>query len=241
MFALPAQAATAPADPATVLRKLLVPGGGVVFSERSKTWLGEDPADPTTDFRIRGTLAFGKGTVAAGDVTRVTASGKKFRFRVAGGRTYASGGAWSDMLPKGKKWTRASALKYQPYELSEQNVNIFEPAALRRLLGSTKSTAPNQPNNGLTTTRYSGSVTTKALCAVSPACRKKFGRQVDIEIFWQLWTNDKGQVVQLLTKWTWAKDENAVGGGSEVNTHYSGWGSRVTVKAPPANQVAAVS
>ncbi|MFF4416590.1 hypothetical protein ACFYY8_29045 [Streptosporangium sp. NPDC001559] len=217
------------------MRKLMTPGNGVTVSARWKFWLSDRPATTTVVLHTTGVLAFGKGRVVAADVTRLFAGGRKVRFRVVGGRTYASGGAWSDMLPQGKTWARSSILDYQPYEFSEQNINVFEPATLREILESARS------DRGTATTRYSGSITVKALCAVSPSCRSEYGKKVDADISWQLWANEKGQVVRLFTKWVPAKKaKNPINGTTEIDTSYSGWGNRVSVSVPPANQVAKV-
>ncbi|MEV6865791.1 hypothetical protein AB0M44_32940 [Streptosporangium subroseum] len=239
----PQAALAAPADPVAVLQKLLASGHGVTISGTAKTWIGDDSSKPASKLSVKGVLAFDKGKLAAGEVTRVTASGNKFRFRVVGGVTYGSGGAWSDMLPAGKTWARSPILKFQPYELSEQNINIFEPLTLRKILTTTKSKTPHQAVRGVPATRYAGVITAKALCTVSAACRKGFGKSGDTRIAWQLLLDGRGRVVRLATAWTRAKNSAAgvPGGGSEVNTYYSGWGAKVVIKAPPAGQVAKVS
>ncbi|MFC3980037.1 hypothetical protein ACFOYY_07890 [Streptosporangium jomthongense] len=231
----PHQTALASPDPVTVMEKLMTPGNGVTTSAKWKFWLSDRPATSTITFHTTGVLAFGKGRAVAADATRLSSGGRKVRFRVVGGRTYASGGAWSDMLPQGKTWARSSILDYQPYEFTEQDINIFEPTTLRELLKSARS------DRGTTTTRYSGSITVKALCAVSPSCRSEYGKKVNADISWQLWTNEKGQVVRLFAKWVLAKTaKNPISSNTEADTSYSGWGSRVSVSVPPANQVAKV-
>lgn len=227
--------------PTAVLGRLLVPGHGVSISETSKVWTGDDPNKPTSKFQVRGVLAFGIGKPVAGEVTRVSVGGKRFTFRVVGDVTYGSGGVWSEMLPAGKTWARSSSLRLKPYQLSEQSVDIFEPATLHRVLTTRRTATPGQIVHGVPTTRYSGVVTTKSLCAVSLACREAFGKS-DVRISWWIWLNGRGQIARLITKWVRPKDSigGVLGGGAEANTYYSGWGSRVVVKIPPADQVAKV-
>ncbi|GHH65490.1 hypothetical protein GCM10017673_09630 [Streptosporangium violaceochromogenes] len=219
----------------------MAPGRGVRISEASKVWIGSPSATPTSAFRVRGILGFGPGRIVGGEIVRTTASGKRFRFRVASGVTYGSGGAWSHMLPPGKRWAVSSSLRLKPYQLSEQNIDIFEPAALQKVLTTTRSVTPGQVVNGAPTTRHAGVIPVKALCAVSMACRETLGSSNAYNISWQIWVNRRGHIVRVFTRWAQAPGKGGPGGGSEVNTYYGYWGSKVTIKAPLPNEVARVS
>lgn len=233
-------AGAASPNPSGAMKKSLVTGRGVAFTETSKSWIGADRSD-STGFRVKGVLSFGKGRLAGGDITRVVAGGgKKFRFILAGGVTYAQGGAWTESLPSGKTWVRNSDLKMVPYQLSEQNVNIFEPAALQAMFATATGEPRRERVKGVSATLYSGTVSAKALCGVSAACREAFGRSSTVKISWRVWLDGGSRVIRLVTGWSQKTDakRGVVGGGSRVDTYYTRWGARVVVKAPPVGAVA---
>ncbi|WP_182905943.1 hypothetical protein [Microbispora sp. H13382] len=236
-----AQASAGTPGPAAVMSKALVQGRGVAFTETSKSWIGDDRSDATV-FRNSGVLAFGRGRLAAASVKRVTTSGKTFRFLIVGGRTYAQGGLWSDSLPAGKSWVRSRDLRLEPYQASGQAIDVFEPATLRAVYATRSGGAVHQSVNGVPATRYSGTVTAKALCTVSAACREAFGKSSPVKIGWSLWLDGKGRVVRLTTQWSRRSDsrKGVAGGGEWTDTYYARWGARITVKAPPASRVATV-
>jgi Ni/Co efflux regulator RcnB len=231
MTAAPAQAA--PADPAKALKKQYVAGHGVRFSETTRT---------STDGKSGGTssatgvLAFGKSGIVASDV-RNRAKGKDAqifsslmpnRMITLGKYAYAQGGIYSEGLPEGKKWVRYpnGGVGYTRYN---QMLDIFEPKVLNTLVTHAKST-----KGGI----YRGSLTMKELS-------KLYGEKVDkkigkIEIGYLLAVNAKGLVTRVVSDWT--LDFGLLGKSrSTTETRFTGWGAKVTVKAPPADQVIDVS
>ncbi|MEV7804288.1 hypothetical protein AB0O28_15215 [Microbispora sp. NPDC088329] len=234
----PVRASAGTPDPSAVLGKALVQGRGVTFTETEKSWIGDDRSDPTI-FRTSGVVAFGKGRLTGASIKRVTKSGKTFRFLIAGGKTYARGGLWSDALPAGKSWAYSPDLAMRPYQASGQSIDVFDPAALRVVYATRSGQAMRQKVKGVAATRYSGIVTAKALCAVAAACREEFGKSSPVKIGWSLWVDGHGRIVRLTTQWARKpdRDKRVIGGGGQTDTYYARWGARVVVKAPPPAQV----
>ncbi len=229
--AIPAAAhASSAADPADAVAKQFGTGRGVQLSETSTITFGRE----IISYRVKGAFGFGKSGIAAADVTRVpTVDGKtgdRFHFRVVGGVTYAYGGVWGD------EWTKVNQ-KYKPQEFSEQNIDVFERATLRKLLTTATKHAPGGKVGGVRTTAYSGTVDFGAMHAVSPAFRAEFGKLTAKErktrITWRLWVDGKGLPRRLTTSWKRGpSDDFPMDTGSAVTTNYDAWGSKVTVASP---------
>ena len=123
MAATPAQAAItqAPAKPVTAVKKQLVPGKGVTFTERTTLDSGRMRA---VFVRSSGTYQFSRSGLAASDITgklNIKASdladlgeGSMFQSLAKPERTirigttsYLSGSIWAELLPSGKTWYKA--------------------------------------------------------------------------------------------------------------------------------------
>ncbi|GAA1759906.1 hypothetical protein AB0K40_41735 [Nonomuraea bangladeshensis] len=217
VIAAPA-AQAAPIDPVKALRKQYVPGHGVRFTETASTKVnGKTMANEKSS----GRLAFGKSGVVAVDVSTKNRRSTSFspdRLISVGGHTYVQGGIYGKDLPEGKKWVRysdspAGATMNQP-------VDVFEPKVLRLLLTKAKS------NKGGT---YKGEISYKDIAKAYGS--KLTGPVSKIKVSYALGVNGKGLVTLLRTSWT--LDFGVLGKTVGVTeTRYTGWGSRVSVKAP---------
>ncbi|ETK33235.1 hypothetical protein MPTA5024_25510 [Microbispora sp. ATCC PTA-5024] len=242
-----AQARTA--DPAAVLQKQFRTGHGVAFTEKIlSTERGK------TDILIRraGKFQFGTGGVAASTITstfNVKASEIKelpeelqgvFRpeqtIRI-GTTSYIKGGIFGSFLPDGKTW-----LKYPsgpPAGMSSmfgQLVGVTEPATLKTLLSTAKK------GSGV----YSGRVTFAQLWKVSKWFRstqvgkKPTGAKAKSQVTWKLYVTAKGLVTRIVSSYP----GTAVGlgaGAVTTDTRFTGWGGRVSIKPPAADDVAGMA
>lgn len=225
--AAPAQAA--PADPVKALKKQYVTGHGVRISESARTAAGSTGAVSIT---TNGTIGFGKSGIVAMDLrTGVKGAGTSLgappRMVTVGNYTYAKGGLFSDELPDGKKWVRYP--NQTGGRAGSQPLDIFRPKVLKALVTGAKSFKGGS---------YRGTVTFGRL-------GKLYGEKVDkrlgkVAISYVLDVNSKGLVTRVRSEYK--LDFGILGKTtSAVNTRYTGWGSKVTIKAPPADEVIAVS
>lgn len=222
--ATPAQAA--PADPVKALKKQYAAGKGVRISESAVTKVSGTKTDGTVT--TNGTLAFGKSGIVASDL-RIGGKGASLlsaappRSITVGKYTYAQGGLFSQQLPDGKKWVRYPNTGIP--RTGNQPLDIFRPKVLKELVSEAKSVKGGS---------YRGAITFGRLA-------KLYGEKVDkrlgkVAISYVLDVNSKGLVSRLRSQY--AFDFGLLGKTtSTVNTRYTGWGSKVTVKAPPADQV----
>ncbi|SEG99575.1 hypothetical protein SAMN05444920_113171 [Nonomuraea solani] len=218
--ATPAQAA--PADPSKALKKQYVAGHGVRFSEAVRT---RSDGKTTAILSRTGTLEFGKKGVVAGEV-RAKGAKSAFvppRMIVVGGSSYAQGDVFSQDLPEGKKWVRYPG-QADP-RLSGQPLDIFEPKVLKTLVSQAKSFKGGT---------YRGSISFGTMS-------KLYGETVDkklskIKISYALGVDSKGLVTGIRSEYT--LDFGILGKStSAISTRFTGWGAKITIKAPPADEV----
>jgi hypothetical protein len=224
--AAPAQAA--PVDPVKALKKQYVTGHGVRFSETARTEMDGKSSGTSTS---TGVFAFGKSGIVASDL-RNRAKGKNAdifaslmptRQITVGKYSYAQGGIYSEDLPEGKRWVR-----YPNGGVStsyNQVLDIFDAKVLKALVSHAKSFKGGT---------YRGYLTVKELGALSG--QKTEGKLAKIKINYVLAVNSKGLVTKVISDWT--LDFGVLGKSrSTTETRYSDWGAKITVKAPPADQV----
>ncbi|MGI5161148.1 hypothetical protein [Microbispora sp. CA-102843] len=259
--AAPAQAHTTtgskarPLDPAAALRKKFVPGHGVRFVSSGKTDFG---GMTTVKSGAKGTLAFGRSGVAASDIAfkidyaallgndeDLKGLDKPIRTITIGRTAYLSGGFYSNLLPEGKKWLRMrgedpdSAL-----QMIGEFVNPLDWRNLKAVLATTKAKGPGGVVNGAKTTVYRGAITLKQLSAVVPSLRKGLtaadGKNV---VNWKIWIGADQLVRKVSTSMTMTTKykKTTMEIESTNSTSFVGWGSKVTVKAPPKSTVADLS
>ncbi|MEU1386409.1 MULTISPECIES: hypothetical protein [unclassified Nonomuraea] len=228
--ATPAQAA--PADPAKALKKQYVAGHGVRFTETSRSSMD---GKSTGAMKTSGLLEFGKSGIVASDVRNhatgkddVYASLMPSRIITLGKHVYAQGGLYSEGLPEGKKWVRYPDTGLR-ISTSNQMLDVFEPQVLKALVSHAAST-----KGGI----YRGSVTVKELGKIyGQSVNKKVAK---VKVSYLLAVNSKGLVTRVVSDWT--LDYGILGTShSTTETRFTGWGAKVKVKAPPADQVADIA
>jgi hypothetical protein len=251
MAATPAQAAItqAPAKPVTAVKKQLVPGKGVTFTERTTIDNGRMRA---IFVRSSGTFQFSKSGLAASAITgklNIKASDlgelseeslfksltKPERTIRIGTTSYLSGSIWSELLPSGKYWYKAPHGPPAGFTgLFGQPLNIIEPATLKTLFKNAK------PATG----GYTGKISVRDLRKVSAYYRASSpatpsAKALKAQITWKLSVDAKGLPTRLVT--TVPGSVMAVSESSRekmiVDTRYNGWGNKVSIKAPPADEI----
>ncbi|GAA3137357.1 hypothetical protein [Streptosporangium carneum] len=254
VLGVPALASTAhaqaAADPVAALKKQLRSGHGVKYSDITKV----QSADIRQVLGDRqGTLQFGASGISASDQTtklRIKASdiealvgdsedekakglrglAKPERVVRIGNTTYISGGFFGEYLPEGKTWLRLPGANLGILGTTGQPINPAEPATLKALLAHAVTKRPGS---------YSGKITQGELYKVSPwyratAIYKPSGKAAKSVLNWKLFVGGDQLPQRLTTTYSRGGRDNIV----TIDTRYSGWGSPVSVKAPPADQVA---
>ncbi|GGT23986.1 hypothetical protein ACFFV7_37725 [Nonomuraea spiralis] len=214
--AAPAQAA---ADPATALKRQLVPGHGVTISETMR--ITSDHPDDAEVVRITGSVEFGtSGPVASDVVFRMTDGTKTSRLRClsVGGRYYLRTTELSGTLPMGKTWVLMDGLEGAPI-VSDQPVDVLAPKVIRTLL------AHASLKNGL----HRGSLTMAQARTIGGT--GAFG--------YRLGLNSAALPVRVDSEQKITADRYWI--RSVVETRLSGWGAKVSVKEPPADEVISLS
>lgn len=252
--AAPAHAQTTdrarPADPVVALKNKFAPGRGVRFVSTGKMDLG---GFATIKVGAKGAFAFGRAGVAGSDITT------KFRYdmpdedleglnnapirTITVGRTaYLSGGVYDEVLPEGKKWLRVPGEDpASELQATGQFVNPLDWRNLKAVLATTKSKGLGGVVNGAKTTLYKGSITLKQLSAAVPDLAKGLtAAEAKNVINWKLWIGGDQLVRKVSTSMTltFKYKKTSVEIDTATTTSYTGWGSRVAVKAPPKSQVA---
>jgi hypothetical protein len=218
-------------DPVRMLKAVLAPGHGMHFTETTTL---SDGAGERAERRRKGLFELdAKGGVKALDVT--TTGGEYGRERVIGfnhdigGTAYRSGGLIGKWLKKGKTWWKDShQLHLWHTELlgyDEQLVNPAEPATLAALL-------KNGQRSGDT---VAGAITFKELEQVSRWAEHSThaGWDPDTRLAYTVTLTSAGLVSRVQSAFTFADGlDELVGKTLHVDTRYSRWGGKVSIKAP---------
>ncbi|WP_431912676.1 hypothetical protein [Nonomuraea jabiensis] len=234
--AAPAQAVTK--DPVQALKAVLASGHGMYFTETTTLLEG---ADERAERRRKGVFEFNaKGGVKALDVS--TTGGERGRERVIGfnhdigGTSYQSGDLIGKFLKKGKTWWKDRHQLYlwhtQLLGYDEQLVNPAEPATLAALL-------KNGQRSGDSIT---GAITFKELEQVSRWAEHSthIGWDPDTRLAYTITLTSTGLVSRVQSMFTFTDGlDELVGKTLYVDTHYSRWGSKVSVKAPDPRKTTA--
>ncbi|NBE92783.1 hypothetical protein FE391_15920 [Nonomuraea sp. KC401] len=248
--ATPAMAA--PKDPVVAVKKRMAPGKGVSFTERTTISQG---ARREVFLRRSGTLQFGKSGIAASDITgklnitskdladapddefgeSLKAIAKPERTIKIGTTSYLSGNMWATLLPEGKTWFKAAkGLAGGATATFGQFVNLGEHSTLKALLKGAKATSHG----------YTGTIKLGALWKASPWLRagsslgSPSAKAMKSPIKWRLTVNAAGLPTRLVTTFTTSVHGLGDKGSVSVDTRYTGWGKAVSIKAPPAKDVA---
>ncbi|WP_329083662.1 hypothetical protein [Streptosporangium sp. NBC_01469] len=236
MTGAPAQAA--PADPVKALKSQFVPGKGVKFADLT-TMIEDGEGKPY--LRRTGSFQFGRGGIVASDISSkssgaadegstLSVSGRTIR---VGTTSYSQGGTYRDQMPRGKSWYKdPDGMTGGVDGWFSQLVNVAEPATLASLLKGAKKTR----------TTYSGTTTFGRLAKVSPWFRATLPlRSSDKTVVTFKLTVDRNRLPQRLTTSfpvTGIFDSTGWEGKTiSVETRFTGWGAKVSIKAPPANKV----
>lgn len=244
IVAAPAQAAGK--DPVAAVKQQFVAGKGVKFVDRTSITDGKRSA---IVLRRTGTFQFGRSGVVASDQTtkfnipaELLGEDEKFMAKpehviVTGRKTYLSGSFWSTVASESQPWLKfPTPLPGGLLGSNSQLVNVTEPATLKTLLKGAKHSG----------SVYSGSITFGKLKQVSPWARASFftkqsAAQLKTPISFKLVVNSKGLPVRLVTTYPLSalgkvtRSEKNV--KFSVASTFSGWGSKVTISAPPADQI----
>ncbi|WP_133061495.1 hypothetical protein [Streptosporangium minutum] len=238
----PVQAASA--DPVTALKSQFVAGEGVKFTDVAT--LVEFTGN-TSFLKRTGSFQFGKTGIVASDVNAKRTSddpempssfpgmlARPERTIRIGTTSYYSGGAWAPS--KGKTWIK------HPHGMNAgfsgwygQLVNIAEPATLKALITKGKRTGRT----------YAGTISFGALEKVSPWLRDagltglSSGDKAAVLRFRLTLGSDQlpQRLVTVYPGSTHISAAVAEDRRVSIETHYTGWGSRVSVKAPAASEV----
>ncbi|GAA3471690.1 hypothetical protein [Nonomuraea roseola] len=233
LIAAPAAQAAPKADPVKSLKAQYVPGKGVKTSSTIRMSIS---GDPVITARESGVTAFGKSGVTATDRTTkfhldpvIVAAledeedGQSLKdlvrtpTRVISVKqwSYLSGGLVASTLPEGKTWVRTPNAGDS---LGGPKVDLFASGTLKTLLASASSY-----RNGVA----------KGTIKVSQLPGRPFGAKAGQKVSWTLWIDAKGLVSRFATKLS-----VPVGRGETMDftadERFTGWGSKVTVTAPPA-------
>ncbi|GAA2322989.1 hypothetical protein GCM10010149_90240 [Nonomuraea roseoviolacea subsp. roseoviolacea] len=222
LAAAPAHAA--PRDPVSALKAELVPGHGVRFTEKV-TW--SDGTDEEELQDRQGVFQFDRKGVAAFDIKVHWNDEDYGRQRAIGiGRTtYHNGGVMPRVLPEGKTWYKVN--RYGLNDSYGQVINPAEPTTLAALIKHGKAT-----NSSIT-----GTITFKELKQVSPWwAGAKADKSFDgTKVSYTLTLTREGLASSLRSSYT--ATENGRSATIGVDTRYSGWGAKVSVKAPDPAKV----
>ncbi|MEU6715996.1 hypothetical protein ABZ897_31400 [Nonomuraea sp. NPDC046802] len=217
---VPAQAATK--DPVSALKSTLAPGHGVRFTD-TVTWSDGTNTQGARD--SKGTFQFSKKGVAAFDITMNYSADAKERVISIGKTGYYSGGVLDRVLPEGKTWFKSTGGAIP--DSWAQFLNPAEPKTLASLIkkGTTKGKS------------VTGSITVKELKAVSDwfGAAKTGTENDNVKIAYTLTFSSAGLVSRVQTSYTLS--ENGTLNEVSVDSRYTGWGSKASIKAPDPSKV----
>ncbi|MFG2077321.1 hypothetical protein [Nonomuraea maritima] len=246
--ATPAMAA-APKNPVVAVKKTFTAGKGVKFTERATM---DVDGERRIVARRSGTLQAGKSGIAASDITgklnvtskdidqiedvlgddselgqMMRAIAKPEHTIKVGNTAYMSGNMWSVLLPEGQTWFKApNGPAGGALGLYGQPINAAEVGTLKTLLKGAKPTS----------TGYTGKISVSALWKSSPWLRSSWSGIVNPKskgsISWRLTVDKKGLPTRLVSTYPVSVLIGAEQGNISVDTTYSGWGSKVSIKAP---------
>ncbi|MCG5217274.1 hypothetical protein [Streptosporangium sp. KLBMP 9127] len=247
-----ASAQTAPAGPVDALKHQFVNKHGVTISETNTS--STNGANGTKVI-TKGKIQFGRSGPAASDTTtlidlRGLDLGDEFkdlgapvRTVVTKGAAYSKGGIYSSLLPEGKSWLRLPPGSITPIPTSGL-VNVLDPTTLKAVIGTTDTKRASGTLDGTRTTLHKGTITLSELYKSSKSFRDTLGRKpagksAKLEVSWCLWLGKDQLPRRLETSWV----QETVGlrtvkSSSKSDIRFSGWGAKLDIKAPPADQIA---
>ncbi|WP_433247303.1 hypothetical protein ACQPYK_46785 [Streptosporangium sp. CA-135522] len=232
--AVPAQAASvasvqaAPADPVKALKAQLVPGKSVKVTESSGVTLDFTADDRSMQVRVSthtvGTLAFGKGNVAAADLRVRMSSRQKgpnlpYRVIAEGRNAYVTNAGIAKALPSGRSWIQS---KTSGHENAVLDMGVT-PAELQFMLNNASE---------VETGEYQGTA------KLADFRHDKSAGEGDVEF--HLYFDEHNLLTRTVVDTTAYPDGGTAAYDQMVfhtDTKYSGWGAKVKIAAPAASKV----
>ncbi|MGI5493257.1 hypothetical protein [Microtetraspora malaysiensis] len=230
----PAQAASvasvqaAPVDPVKALKAHLVPGKGVKITESSGITLDFTANDQAMQVQVNtrtvGTLAFGKGNVAAADL-RVSMSSRQkgpnlpYRVIAEGRNAYVTNAGIAKALPSGRSWIQSKASGHENAVLHKG----VTPAELQFMLNNASEVATGE---------YQGTAT------LADFRHDKSAGEGNVEF--HLYFDEHNLLTRTVVDTTAYPNGDTTAYDQMVfhtDTKYSGWDAKVKVAAPAASQV----
>lgn len=247
-----AQAQPRPADPVSALTKQFKVKRGVHVTSAGKVAIAG-----TTAFKLRaeGDVQFGRSGVAASDITTKNDFGSLFedeeslqglneptRTITVGRTAYVSGGIYDDLMPAGKSWLRVPGTNSPSAFGGGTFIDAFDARNLRAVLATTKAKGNGGTVDGTRTTLYRGSITLKQLAASSPQLKKQLGN-MDASygktvVNWKLWVGADQLIRRVTSSATYTMKSKKMSIAMTSDTKFTKWGSKVSITAPPASEVA---
>ncbi|GIH75108.1 hypothetical protein [Planobispora longispora] len=248
----PATAQTGPPDPAHAIKRQLRSEHGVRISETNRYFFGRKSAVSGSGTRINGRLQLAPSGPAAADFTWRTLpppggkglpSKKSESYRVirVGADVYDDSDQYPGPVPDGKKWIRfpnhhrGAAARDMARDASQQPIDVYTPSVLKAVLKC--STGKPVPGGFL----YRGSMSYQEMRKISGgafiswASGRPVGSKSKGKVSWQLWTGRDGLLKRLITADTVGEGRDPLVKRSD--TRYTGWGFRLVIAAPPADEV----
>ncbi|MFI9595297.1 hypothetical protein [Nonomuraea sp. NPDC052265] len=222
----PAQAA--PKDPVRALKGKLATGHGVRFTE---TTMLSGPKKAKIQSR-KGTFQFDAKGVAASDITATSVGRPRERTISVGKVSYTSGGMWEERLPEGKSWLKGNGLLGGGSGFYGQVINPVEPTTMAALVKKGR----------LRGSTLTGKITFKELEKVS----RWFGASIplrmhdDTKVSYTLTLTSAGLVSRVRSSYaaTGIFDTDRFEGGTiTIDSRFTGWGAKVSIKAPDSGTV----
>ncbi|MFI6744286.1 hypothetical protein ACIBI9_66495 [Nonomuraea sp. NPDC050451] len=229
--AVPAQAASvqaAPMNPVKALKAQLVPGKGVKINESSGITLDFTADDQAMQVQVNtqtvGTLAFGKGNVAAADLrirmsSRQKESKAPYRVIAESRNAYVTNAGIAKALPSGRSWIQSKA---SGRENAVLNMGIT-PAELQFMLDNASEVATGE---------YQGTA------KLADFRHDKSAGEGTVEF--HLYFDGHNLLTRAVVDTTTYPDDDTTAYDQMVfhtDTKYSGWGAQVKIAAPAAGKV----
>ncbi len=256
-LAAPAYAQAPAAKPVTALKKQFVTGRGVHFTSVSKIDVG---GLTSVKLRSKGTVGFGRTGVTASDITlkadwgdlfgdeeEMEGLNKPIHTITVNKTTYSSGHLFDSLLPEGKTWLRSPGGDPARELSGSFLINPLDPNTLQTVLSTTKARGRGGVIGGAKTTLYRGTITVKQLLSASPATRKQLNgmsaKEKASRISWKVWlgTDNLVRRVTTSTRETVKIKKTSIQMALTSDARFTGWGKKIKVTPPPADQVADLS
>ncbi|MEU9836586.1 hypothetical protein AB0D67_34055 [Streptosporangium sp. NPDC048047] len=250
----PAAAQADAPDPVRAIKRQLRGEHGVRISETDRFHYGAKSTVSGSGTRITGRLRLAPSGPVAADLTwrglpapkagKPAKPGEQTSHRMirVGENTYDDAAHYpGGPVPEGKKWIRfpekhrGSANRDMARDASLQPIDLYDTSLMKTLLKCSKR---ERVSGGLL---YRGTLSRKELGRLSGgafvdwASGRLVGAKSKGKVSWRLWTDRTGLPKRLLTTDTVGEGKNALVKRSD--TRYTGWGSRLVITAPPADEV----